>query len=172
MIDELAAALNEYKTKWQALVAERADKTFFEALKPTSVAWKTIDLADYDAKMAELRDMCDQIFVVWMNERWIAKLHLKDKTLPMNLRIIKLMQRRPDSTDAVGLDHVDFYTPAGNDAIEAALKKETNLKWNYEKNNAEWYSVWFAGGEAKLRNNTICSVCADELLETEKAILA
>ena len=171
MIDELTAAIREYQTKWQALVAERDNKAFFESLKPTSVAWKTTDLADYDAKMAELRDMCDQIFVVWMNDRWIAKLHLKDAILPMNLRIIKLMQRRPDSTDAVGLDHVDFYTPDGG-TIEPTLKKEPNLKWNYEKNNAEWHSVWFAGTEAKIRDDTICSVCADELLATEKAILA
>lgn len=171
MIDELTAALNEYEAKWRALVAERKDGAFFETLKPTSVAWKTTDLADYDAKMAELRDACDQIFVVWMNDRWIAKLHLKDKTLPMNLRIIKLMQRRPDSTDAIGLDHVDFYTPDGG-SIEPTLQKESGLKWNYERNNAEWYSVWFAGGEAKLRDDTICSVCADELLETEKEILA
>ena len=171
MIDELTAALKEYEAKWRALVAERNDISFFEKLKPTSVAWKTVDLADYDAKMAELRDACDQIFVVWMNERWIAKLHLKDTTLPMNLRIIKLMQRRPGSTDAVGLDHVDFYTPNGA-AIESTLKNEPHIKWNYEKNNAEWYSVWFAGGEAKIRDDTICSVCADELLATEKEILA
>jgi len=171
MIDELTAAIKDYQTKWQALVAERADVSFFESLKPTSVAWKTTDLADYDAKMAELRDKCDQIFVVWMNDRWIAKLHLKETVLPMNLRIVKLMQRRPDSTDAVGLDHVDFYTPHG-EVIEPTLKKEPELKWSYEKNNAEWYSVWFAGGEAKIRDNTICRVCADELLETEKAILA
>lgn len=169
MIDELAKALQQYQKKWDALVADRKNKPFFESLKPTSVAWKTQDLADYDAKMAELRDLCDQIFVVWMNERWIAKLHLKDQSLPMNLRIIKLMQRRPHSTDAVGLDHVDFYTP---DAIEPVLQKEPNLKWNFERNNAEWYSVWFEAGEAKVRNDTICKVCADELLETEKAILA
>lgn len=171
MIGELSTAITDYKTKWETLVAERSDKVFFESLKPTSVAWKTEDLADYDARMAELRDMCDQIFVVWMNERWIAKLHLKEGVLPWNLRIIKLMQRRPDSQDAVGLDHVDFYT-ADDTAIEPALKAEPGLKWNFEKNNAEWYSVWFAGGEAKIRDDTICGVCANELLETEKEILA
>lgn len=169
MIDELTKAIKDYQTKWQTLVTARKDKEFFQKLKPTSVAWKTQDLADYDAKMAELRDLCDQIFVVWMNGRWIAKLHLKDQSLPLNLRIIKLMQRRPDSTDAVGLDHVDFYTP---DAIEPVLQKEPDLKWDFEKNNAEWYSVWFEASEAKIRNDTICKVCADELLETEKEILA
>jgi len=171
MIEDLGAAIEAYKTKWEALIAERSDKGFFEGLKPTCVAWKTEDLADYDARMLELRDMCDQIFVVWMNGRWIAKLHLKEGVLPWGLRIIKLMQRRPDSTDATGLDHVDFYAADG-DAIEPALKVEQGLKWNFEKNNAQWYSVWFAGGEAKIRDDTICGVCAKELLETEKEILA
>lgn len=171
MIDELTQAIQGYKTKWDTLVGERANTPFFKSLKPTSVAWKTQDLADYDARMTELRDLCDQIFVVWMNDRWIAKLHLKKGVLPWNLRIIKLMQRRPGSTDKTGLDHVDFYTPDG-DKIKPALQAETDLTWNFEKNNAEWYSVWFAGGEAKIRNDTICRVCADELLETEKEILA
>jgi hypothetical protein len=168
MIDELRASLKTYEEKWHALAAERSDKAFFEGLRPTSVAWKTEDLADYDARMAELRDLCDQIFVVWMNGRWIAKLHLKEGLLPWNLRIIKLMQRRPGSTDPTGLDHVDFYTTA---AIEPVLIAEQDLKWTFEKNNAQWHSVWFEGGEAKIRNDTICGVCADELRETEKEIL-
>jgi hypothetical protein len=172
MINELTTALQDYQEKWNALVAQRTDKPFFESLKPTSVAWKTENLADYDARMAELRDLCDQIFVVWMNNRWIAKLHLKEGALPWNLRIIKLMQRRPGSTDKSGLDHVDFYTPLAVDEIEPLLQAEPNLEWNFEKNNAQWYSVWFAGGEAKIRDDTICGVCADELLETEKEILA
>lgn len=171
MIEELSEAIETYKTKWEALVAERNDRDFFENLKPTSVAWKTEDLADYDARMAELRNLCDQIFVVWMNGRWIAKLHLREGILPWNLRIIKLMQRRPESTDTIGLDHVDFYTPNGK-AIEPTLKAEQDLKWNFEKNNAQWYSVWFAACEAKIRDDTICGVCANELLETEKEILA
>lgn len=172
MIDELRTAITTYKTAWGELVAERANMPFFESLKPTAVAWKTEDLADYDAHMEELRDMCDQMFIAWMNGRWIAKLHLKEELLPWNLRIIKLMQRRPGSTDKVGLDHVDFYTPEGRGKIESVLQAEPDLTWNYEKNNAEWHSVWFAGGEAKIRDDTICKVCADELLETEKAILA
>jgi hypothetical protein len=171
MIEELGVAIEAYKAKWEALVASRADHEFFENLKPTSVAWKTKDLADYDARMEELRDLCDQIFVVWMNDRWIAKLHVKEDVLPWNVRIIKLMQRRPESTDAIGLDHVDFYTAHG-ETIEPTLKREDGLKWNFEKNNAQWYSVWFAGGEAKIRDDTICGVCAKELLETEKEILA
>jgi hypothetical protein len=169
MIDELSAAITDYKTKWEALVVQRNNKTFFEALKPTSVAWKTEDLADYDARMEEFRNMCDQIFTVWMNGRWIAKLHLREGVLPWNLRVIKLMQRRPGSTDATGLDHIDFYT---TEMVEPILEKENDLKWNFEKNNAQWHSVWFTAGEAKLRNDTICGVCADELLETQKEILA
>jgi non-canonical purine NTP pyrophosphatase (RdgB/HAM1 family) len=141
MIEELTAAIKDYQKKWQALVAERGDTRFFESLKPTAVAYKTVDLADYDAKMAELRDMCDQIFVVWMNERWIAKLHLRDTALPMNLRIIKLMQRRPDSKDAVGLDHVDFYTAHG-DAIPV-LVEDAQLSFTALGNLPGPFIKWF-----------------------------
>ncbi len=169
MIDEITKALQDYQQKWQAEVANRQDKAFFEALKPTACAWKVADPDDYIAKMLELRNLCDQVFDVWMNERWIAKMHLRDQTLPMGLSVIKLMLRRPGSTDALGLDHVDFYTAA---PIEPTLKKEPNMTWQFENNGAPWYSVRFAAGEAKLRNNTIFGVCGREMLETEKKVLA
>ena len=169
MIDELTKAINDYQTEWQTLVAAREDRAFFEKLKPTCVAWKTEDLADYDARLNELRDLSGEIFIKWMNGRWIAKVCLREPLLPWNLRIIKLMQRRPNSTDPVGLDHVDFYT---SDAAEPVLKKERNLKWSLENNGAKWHSVWFKAGEAKIRNDTICQICANEMLAVEKEILA
>lgn len=173
MIDELNKAVADYKTKWEALVTGRTDKAFFEGLKPTSIGWKTEDLAEYNALFNELKDQCDQIFIVWLNERWIAKMHLKDTELEWGLRVVKLMQRRPGSTDATGLDHVDFYTPHG-DRIEPALKQEPGLKWNYERSNkfAAWHSVWFEAGEAKLRDNTVMDVCVKELQEMRDEVLA
>lgn len=171
MIDELQRAIHNYRHKWQMLVAERRDRQFFEDLRPTAVAWKTKDLADYTVRLAELRGVSDQIFEAWMNERWIATVYLRSALLPLQLRVIKIMQRRPGSTDAVGLDHLDFYTPHG-ERIEPTLSAEHDLQWNYEKNNAAWYSVWFAGGEAKLRSDTVCGVCAQEILDTQKEVLA
>jgi hypothetical protein len=152
MIDELNKAIVEYQAKWQALVSGRKDKAFFESLEPIAAAWKVADLADFDKRFAALRDECDQIHLGWLDERWLGMLHLKNETLPWGMSIVKLYQRRPNSTDAVGLDHVDFLAPEGSD-IQAVLRAEPDLRWVEEKGDyCTWISLRFAGGpEAKLR---------------------
>jgi hypothetical protein len=172
MIDELGKAYEAYAAKWSMFINDRSDKAFFEGLKPTAVAWKTEDLADFEARFMELRNMCDKVFLTWMNERWVAKMHLKDDRIAGSITIIKLMQRRPDSTDAVGLDHVDFYGPKVAHA-EDMLGGEPNVKWTHEENGpCKWISVWFADTEAKLRTDTVLGVIIGELQELEKQVLA
>src|SRR6266540_4685412 len=135
MIDELQTALTEFHAKWHTLVAARKDTSFFEALKPTAIAWKTTDRAEYDKLYAELHDQADQIIETWMNERWVAKFHLRDRQLQGGIEIVKLMQRRPGSTDAVGFDHVDFFSTQDRAAMQAVLQQEPDLKWNVESNS-------------------------------------
>jgi len=170
--DEINQALGEYRAKWKLLVSGRDDKDFFEKLRPTAVGWKTEDLAAFDGVFAELRGQCDQIHVAWINERWLATMHLKSSELDWEISIIKLMQRRPGSSDAIGLDHVDFLMP---DAIEAqkVLENEPKIKWTHETNNphCSWLSIWFANTEAKLRNDTVLDVCIAELRETNSRLL-
>ncbi|HTE57863.1 MAG TPA: hypothetical protein VK694_03885 [Verrucomicrobiae bacterium] len=172
MLEELTAALEDYQTKWATFIADRSNKEFFASLRPTSVAWKTTDLAEFDKLFAELKDQSDQIHLGWINERWLASLHLRDASLPGGVTLIKLMQRRPGSSDAVGLDHVDFIIPP-NSSAKAVAEKE-DMKWTEEKNglHCKWLSVWFEGTEAKLRSETVFRVCADELVHIEKQILA
>ena len=171
MLEELRAAITNYWTEWERLVADRTDQAFFASLTPTATGWKTVDLADFDTRLAELRPYCDLINQAWINERWVATLHLKSETLPHNIRLIKLMQRRPGSTDATGLDHIDFYNTA---ISQEKLAQEPDLKWNEETNgvHCKWLSVWFAGGEAKLRTETVLQVCADELLDAQKTVVS
>lgn len=170
MIDELDSALKDFQTKWQKLVAKRSDADFFDELRPTAVAWKVPDAAEHDRLCAELRDKCDLVISSWMDERWITKLHLKDTKLEGGIEIIKIMQRRPNSTDALGLDHVDFYSP-GVAQADVVLKQESDLKWNHETNGASWISVWFDGGEAKLRTDTVLDSYIRDLRETRNRIL-
>lgn len=164
MLDELSMAIKSYQTKWEALVAARSDQRFFAAFQPTAVGWKTEDLADFDRRFAVLRELSDQIHLGWVNERWLATLHLKDTALPGDIRIVKLMQRRPGSTDATGLDHLDFLLSDDTDAKEV-LMAEADLQWTEEKNgeHCKWLSIWFAGNEAKLRRDTVLDVCIDEM---------
>jgi hypothetical protein len=165
MLDELNTVISEYWTKWQALVAARKNKAFFEALTPTTVCWKAVDLADYDRRLAELRDHADHIHTAWLNERWLTTLHLRQEKLEHGIEIVKLYQRRPGSTDATGLDHLDFYFKPGTPDAKELLGQESNLKWTEETNGefCEWLSIWFEKTEAKLRSETTFDVIIKEL---------
>jgi len=170
MFDELNNAIDSYQAKWEALCTGRKDAAFFRALRPTAIGWKVADRAEYDKLFALWHDACDQITEVWLNGRYIAKMHLREE-LHSGITIVKLMERRPNSTDAVGLDHLDFYAadPVTTPAMQA---KEPDLKFSEEANGVcRWTSLWFDGTEAKLRNDTVLSVIVIELQDLEKQIL-
>lgn len=173
MFDEYNAALETYEQKWQKLVADRQNQSFFEALKPTSIGWKVADLQEFNERFMALRDQSDQVHMGWINERWLATFHLKDESLASGITLVKLMQRRPGSTDAAGLDHLDYFIPTDDDA-KAVLAAEPDIQWTEERNgeHCKWLSVWFDGAEAKLRRDTVLEVCADELMDCHAAITA
>lgn len=163
MFDELNRSIDDFMAKWQSLVGQRKNKDFFERLKPTAVGWKVADLAEYERCKSQWRDACDMIFENWMNDRWIAELHLKDTKLSGDIEIIKLMQRRPGSSDALGLDNIDFMDMEETNT-KAVLAEETGLKWTDEQNGlCVWTSIWFDGTEAKLRQGTPLDVVIEEI---------
>jgi hypothetical protein len=163
MLDTLTAELNDYFAKWEAVTSD----VDLPALRSDAVGWKVADAAEYQKLYLELREHCDKTVETWMNGRWIAKLHLKDQELPDGIRLIKLMQRRPGSDDALGLDHVDFI---GSDmaGVETMLQAST-LQWSTETNdvidNYSWLSVWFEGTEAKIKDHSVIDIIVRELQE-------
>ncbi len=169
MFEEYNTAVEHYYRRWQNLVKASKQAEYLGALPMTAIGWKVQDRVELLQRLDSLRDLCDQIHFGWVNERWLITLHLKDLALPQNIRVIKLMERRPKSTDAVGLDHVDFYAPRASDKLD----KEGDLQWTKEVNGShcKWISIWFDGAEAKLRGDTVLQVCADELLEFQQQIL-
>jgi hypothetical protein len=173
MLEELKVGLGEYQAKWQTFIEAHKDITLFAELKPTAVAWKTEDLTDFIARFDELQAVCDQVHLGWVNERWLATMHLKDTSLPQGLTLVKLMQRRPGSSDATGLDHLDFLLPEAMD-VKATLQDRPDVKWTEEFNGdkCKWISIWFDGTEAKLRSDTVLQVCADDMLELQKMIVS
>lgn len=173
MLEKIKLSLEVYSQNWEKLVADRRNSEFFSVLKPVAVGWKVSDKAEYDMIYEELRLQCDKIVETWMNDRWIAKLHLKQTTLPGGIEIIKLMQRRPNSDDTLGIDHVDFYSPAVKDC-ETILNSESNLKWTNETNEVVsgygWKSIWFNETEAKLKESTVLDIVCQELQEVSERI--
>jgi len=173
MFDQLNQDIDAYLAKWKSLIASRKDdknKEFFERLKPTSVGWKTTDLAEYDRIFSEWREACDHIHTAWLNDRWVAEMHLKADKLHGDIEVIKLMQRRPNSSDKVGLDHLDFMDMEETNT-KAILAEETDLKWTDEENGlCKWTSIWFEDTEAKLRQGTVIDVSIAELQEVNNKI--
>ena len=172
MITEITEGLETYTAAWQEWVGQRTNKPFFEGLLPTSVAWKVADLAAYNMAVSALQPLSDQMHAAVVNERWLATFHMRNP-LPGGVQLIKLMQLRPGSQDAIGLDHMDFYTPIADDELANRLRAEANLKWQLEASNkfCSWYSVWHKGGEAKLRTQTVLDVCIAEMKETRNAVI-
>jgi hypothetical protein len=163
MIEELNAAVTDYRVKWEALIETREDRQFFTSLQPTAIAWKTVDRTEYDKIIAELRELSDIVVENWWDGRWIALLHLRNTKLTTGIEIVKLMQRRPNSTDTTGVDHIDFYSPQVANADDI-LTREKGLNWSHETGGlTQWISVWFAGTEAKLRTHTIIDSCTRDL---------
>jgi hypothetical protein len=163
MFDQVNKAIDEYMVKWNKLVAGRKNKEFFERLKLTAVGWKTTDLVEYDRLFNTWREECDQIHFARLNDRFIAAMHLRGGPINRGIELIKLMQRRPNSTDAVGLDHLDFMDMEQTNT-KAVLAEEKDLKWTEEENGmCRWISVWFDGTEAKLRGETVFDVAVAEL---------
>lgn len=168
MIDDFNKGILDYQQKWQKMVAARQNKQFFEDLKITAVCWKADDLADHDRRVQELRDNAEHIHSAWLNDRWLTTIFLRDP-LELGIKIAKVYQKRPGSTDASGIDHLDFYAPQIDEKI---LQAEPNLKWSHESNNehCKWISIWFDNTEAKLRTDTTLDVCAKELAEAAKEV--
>jgi hypothetical protein len=172
MIDQLNQAIQAYRKKWEALLAERADQAFFGALRPISVGWKVADVQELDAAYQELRSLCDQTHAINKNDRWLTTLHLKDTQLPWGIEVINLMQRRPNSQDTLGLDNINFLTDHFL-AADEVLTKEPDLKWTHESNGpySQWISVWFADTEAKIRPISVLDVSLAEFKEVRDKVL-
>lgn len=172
-MEELRQALAAYQKKWETLLAEHADDEILHSLVPTAVAWKVADLDTYNELLTQWQDKIDQLQSKWLNGRWITCAVLREgQDVGWGIHIVKFMQRRPGSDDALGLDHVDFYSPQVASAKEGLLTNTAGLKVTDEENGAcKWLSLWFADTEAKLRTGTTLHVCAEELLEAERRIL-
>ncbi|HSX43339.1 MAG TPA: hypothetical protein VLF59_04605 [Candidatus Saccharimonadales bacterium] len=170
-MDEYNTAIEAYLERWRELQKNRTEASFFSSLRATAMAWKVTDLTEFNDRFMVLRDLSDQVHMGWINERWLATFHLKGLPLVDNIQVVKLMQRRPGSSDAVGLDHLDYLITAPEDA-KAVLQAEPNLQWSEEKNGerCKWLSIWFAGTEAKLRRDTVLEICADELMDIDKVL--
>jgi hypothetical protein len=155
LISMINKYLRLYEASWKELVAARISQDFFRELQPTAAAWKVKDRDQHDQYVETLRPLCTSISSFWANDRWLTALVLKGHScLSLNIGILMIVERRPGVEDPVGLDHIDWWSPAVTQASHL-LPLEKDLNWTYETGRATWISVRWDGWKAKLRAGTV-----------------
>ena len=139
--------------------------------EPATIGWKVTDITEFNKALAGFlaSDLVNQCHIGFVDKRYIASIVFREP-IYQKIYILKLMQRRPGSTDPVGLDHVDF-TVADLPATEAEFTKSGVADWDYESNEVHtWISVRFNGTEAKFVDHVVLDVGVKELKDITKQL--
>jgi hypothetical protein len=158
-LDKINSSLKTYFKEWDSYIKDLD----YLNLTPTSVGWKVKDIQKFNKILSSSLDskLTIQSHIGLVDHRYIASIVLS-KPFYKNISVLKLMQRRPGSTDPVGLDHVDFYSNKLK-SIETELNK-TDIKWEFQSNEAhKWISLFFNDNEAKFFDHTVIDVAVSEL---------
>lgn len=169
MHESLEDALKQYQAAWTDWCGAVHMDT--SNAQPTAVGWKVPDLEAFMEALQMYLSDSPQVHIADVNNRKLASIVLTE-ALPMGIKVIKLMQRRLGSDDALGLDHVDF-TVKDLSEVEVMLKS-AHTEYEWQSNDAhKWISARITGGrEAKFVDHTVLEVGAKELLETAAGLTA
>lgn len=162
---------NKSKQYWQLWDEFRKENNLPD-LKPSTVAFKAQNIEEFNQILGSLleTDVVNQCHIGFVDKRYIASIVLRKPVFFKDVKIIKLMQRRPNSTDPVGLDHMDFYINNLKE-MENVLKKNDVKGWGYESNESHrWISLRFNGIEAKFVDHLVLDVCVKELKNVTKEL--
>lgn len=136
--------------------------------KPNALGWKVADLDSFNTTLSQLLNAgATQVHIGEVNKRFIATVVLGEPVI-WGINVLKLMQRRQNSGDPSGLDHIDFYYPD----LE---KTKGNLygieSWEMESNDAhQWVSLRFKTREAKFVDHSVLDVCIDEMKQAKDEV--
>lgn len=170
--EALSQSLDKYFLKWEEYVARMGMFSIAEKMRPVAVGWKVSSRVEYRRVMSVLDNYASQIHSVSVGKRKIATVLLNDQ-LNRGINVIKVIERREGSRDAVGLDHVDFYLPIIDGIAEMLERNEAN--WRRQGgDNYKRLSVRFGPEstyEAKIIDHTVLNIAADELNYAGQKIL-
>ncbi len=136
--------------------------------KPNAIGWKVADLDSFNATLSELLNTgATQIHIGEVNKRFIATVVLSE-AVTWGINVLKLMQRRQNSEDPSGLDHIDFYYPD----LEVVKDSLHGIQsWEMESNDAhQWISLRFKNREVKFVDHSVLDVCIDEMKQAKDEI--
>ncbi|MDQ3065301.1 MAG: hypothetical protein M3Q36_03465 [bacterium] len=170
--EALSQSIEKYFTKWDEYVARMGIFTIAEKMRPIAIGWKVGSRAEYRRIMSVLDNYALQIHSVTVGKQKFASVVLQEP-LARGINIIKVIERRSGSRDAVGLDHIDFYLPMIEGVAEMLERGEAN--WRRQGNDTyRRISVRFGPEslyEAKIVDHTVLNIAADELNYASQRIL-
>lgn len=168
----LVGALQRYNLAWKALIKEYNLQDFAGYAKATTVSWKVADKSKLFFSLESLSTHAEQVHIGTVNNRHIASVVLHEP-LEANIWLIKILERRAGSRDALGLDSVDYLVPdleqtyTGLKTAGAYIVKEHNDKH-------KWLSMRFGTNdefEAKFTDHIVLDVAKKDLNDAEAKIL-
>jgi hypothetical protein len=167
----LAEALNDYEDAWARFLSAYKLDDFLELVTPTTISWKVADKAELFKNLEQLGDLTEQVHIGTVNDRFIASVLLYKPVKSM--QIVKILERRTSSEDALGLDSIDYFVK-DNEVIYKMLKKaEANIVKDHNSMH-DWLSLRFGEDnryEAKFTTHLVLEVGIKELrLATDQLI--
>lgn len=168
----LIGAFQRYKRAYLELIKEYELEAFNAAATATTISWKVADKAQLFADLESIAADTEQIHIGTVNNRYIASAVLH-KPLEAKIQIIKILERRPQSTDPLGLDSVDFLVKDLEKTYTTL--RQAGLRVVKENNPVhEWLSLRFGANdefEAKFTDHLVLEVARKELKMSELQLL-
>lgn len=159
-VDKLSSETASYFKKWDSFRTQVG----IVVQRPSTIGWKVEDLDEFNSILGKLLNdkLTRQCHVGYVDGRYIASIIFLNP-IYKDIQILKLMQRRASSSDATGLDHVDFYVKDLS-AIEREFTQKKIVDWSHESNASHhWISLRFDNTEAKFVDHLVIDVCIMEL---------
>jgi hypothetical protein len=168
----MIGALLRYKIAWRKLIEEYELEDFTNFAIPTTISWKVANKDQLYEDLYKIRKETEQVHIGTVNDRFIASAVLHEP-FEDDLWIIKILERRAGSKDALGLDSIDYLVPDLQRTYDGL--KAAGLYVVKEHNEVhEWLSMRFGNNdqfEAKFTDHLVIAVAGKELKIAEDAIL-
>ncbi len=169
-MEEIRRALKIYFQEWQDWLKTHEEFNF-ATHTPMHVGWKVPDGPALAQMFTELLPALQSGHLGTVDNRKIMLLVPNEPVA--GVPILQIMQLRPGSTDALGLDHVAFY--CADIAMLKEVLQNNPAEWEEQRNPGHtWISMWWGPDkrEVKFFDHTSLDLGARELSETSAAIKA
>jgi hypothetical protein len=160
----LGVALSDYGKAWQDFAQEYKLQGWAKAMRPNTISWKVANKDALYENLTELAGRTEQAHIGLVNNRLIASI-VTTAPVYQDIRIVKILERRPGSGDPLGLDSLDYLVKDIEKTYQLLKKTGANIdKENNEMHS--WLSLRFGKlgeFEAKITDHLVLEVAIKEL---------